>query len=170
MGMFDFLTSTKRPPAGTPVASVQQVLDALNGLNRPTAPYRLIDGKSENVDRIAEWRIVDAQWYEVFSKAGLTKVFRIYLKLDPTTHEVRAMDREYTLEWSAGVPKLSFAVSSFRGQKQEIEFGTAYAFTETLAPGQVYNYRFNTKEIKQPIQDAVTACGWTYRGVAFGKV
>jgi len=170
MGMLDFLTSTKRPAAGTPVRSAEEVKQALLGLNRPTAPYRLVDGKSEQVDLIAEWRIVEASWYEVFSKAGLSKTFRIYLKLDPEKHEVRASDREYTLEWSVGVPKLSLAVSSFKGQIQEVEFGTAYAFTETLAPGQVYNYRFNTKEIKQPIQDAVTSSGWTYRGIAFGKL
>jgi hypothetical protein len=170
MGLFDFLTSTKRPPAGTPVRSPPEVLNLLMSLNRATAPYRLIDGKSEKVDLIAEWRIVDAEWYEVFAKAGLSKVFRIYLKLDPAQHEVRAMDREYTVEWSVGVPKLSVAVSRFKGQMQAVEFGKGYAFTETLAPGQVYNYRFNTKEIKQPIQDAVTSCGWTYRGVAFGKL
>jgi hypothetical protein len=170
MGILDFHTSTKRPPTGTPQAAPPEVLTRLMSLNRPTAPYRLIDGTSESVDVIAEWRIVDAQWSEVFAKAGLAKVFRVYLKLDPAKHEVRAMDREYTLEWSAGVPKLSAAVSSFKGQKQEIEFGKGYAFTETLAPGQVYNYRFSTKEIKQPIQDAVTSCGWTYRGVAFGKL
>ncbi len=40
----------------------------------------------------------------------------------------------------------------------------------TLIPGQVYNYRFDTREIKQPIQDAVTSCRWTYKGVAFGKL
>jgi hypothetical protein len=170
VGILDFLTSTKRPPAGTAVRSPQEVTSALLGLNRPTAPYRLVDGKSEKVDLIAEWRIVDAKWYEIFAKAGLSKVFRIYLKLDPAQHEVRASDREYTLEWSVGVPKLSLAVSGFKGQKQEIEFGKAYAFTETLAPGQVYNYRFNTKELKEPIQTAVTGCGWTYRGIAFGKL
>jgi hypothetical protein len=170
MGLFDFLTSTKRPSAGTPALSKQEVLDKLMNLNRPTAPYQLIDGTSENVDLIAEWRIVDAQWYEVFAKAGLSKVFKIYLKLDPNTHEVRAMDREYTVSWSAGVPKLSVAVSAFKGQTQSVEFGKAYAFTETLSPGQVYNYRFDTREIKKPIQDTVTSCGWTYKGVAFGKL
>lgn len=170
MGLFDFLTSTKRPPAGTPVLSEHEVRDRLLRLNRPTAPYQLVDGKAENVNLIAEWKIVDARWYEVFAKAGLSKVFRIYLKTDPSKHEVRAMDREYTVEWSAGIPKLSFSVSGFKGQKLAIEFGTAYGFTETLAPGQVYNYRFSTKEIKKPIQDAVTACGWTYRGVAFGRL
>jgi len=62
------------------------------------------------------------------------------------------------------------AASAFRGQKQSIEFGKAYAFTETLAPGQVYNYRFDTRELKQPIQETVTSCGWTYKGVTFGKL
>jgi hypothetical protein len=170
MGLLDFLTSTKRPAAGTPLQSEQEVRDALLRLNRPTAPYCVVDGRSESVDLIAEWRIVDAQWHEIFAKAGLSKVFRIYLKLDPAAHEVRAVDREYTVAWSAGVPKLTLSVTAFRGQKQEMEFGKAYAFTETLRPGEVYNYRFNTKEIKQPIQDAVTRCGWTYRGVAFGKL
>ena len=170
MGFFDFLTGTKRPAKGTPVLSAQEVRDKLLGLNRPTAPYRLMDGADENVDLIAEWKIVEAQWYEVFAKAGLSKVFKIYLKLDPSEHQVRAIDRESTISWSAGVPTLSVAMSAFRGQKQSIEFGKAYAFTETFAPGQVYNYRFDTRELKQPIQEAVTSCGWTYKGVAFGKL
>src|SRR5688572_32075 len=126
MGLLDFLTFTKRPPSGTPALSEQEVLDRLMRLNRPTAPYRLVDGQSEGVDLIAEWRIVDAQWYEIFAKAGLEKVFKIYLKLDPAKHEVRAMDREYTVQWRAGVPTMSLAVSGFKGQKQSIEFGKAY--------------------------------------------
>ena len=170
MGLFDFLSSTKRPPAGTPVLGRQEVLDRLMSLSRPSAPYQLISGESEKVDLIAEWRIVDAQWYEIFAKAGLSKVFRIYLKLDPERHEVRAMDREYSVSWSAGVPTLSIAASTFKGQTQSVEFGTGYAFTEEGAPGQVYKYRFSTKEIKKPVQDAVTSCGWTYKGVAFGKL
>jgi hypothetical protein len=168
--MFDFLSSTKRPAAGTPVLPPQAVRDRLLSLNRPTAPYQLIDGSSESVDLIAEWKIVDATWHEIFAKAGLSKVFKIYLKLDAKTNEVRSMDREYTVAWAAGVPNLSVAVSTFKGQTQSVQFGTAYAFTETLAPGQVYKYRFDTREIKKPIQDAVTGCGWTYKGVAFGKL
>ena len=83
------------------------MLDRLQALNRPTAPYQILDGKPEKVDLIAEWKIVDAEWYEIFAKAGLEKVFKIYLKLDPEAHEVRAMDREYSVEWRAGVPSLS---------------------------------------------------------------
>jgi hypothetical protein len=97
MGLFDFFTSTRRPPPGTKKSSQKEVLDALMGLNRPTAPYHLINGQSEGVDLIAEWKIVDAQWHEIFLKSGLKKVFKIYLRLDAQKHEVRAVDKEYTV-------------------------------------------------------------------------
>ena len=51
-----------------------------------------------------------------------------------------------------------------------VEFGAAVAFTEEVSPGVVYKYKFSTGEIKKPIQEAITACGWTYKGVAFGKL
>jgi hypothetical protein len=170
MGFLDFLSSTKRPQPGTPVLPAPQVRATILSLNRTSAPYRIVDGASEHVDLVAEWKIVDAQWYEIFAKAGLSKVFRIYLKLDDVNHLVRASDREYTVAWSAGVPRLSLSATAFKGQMQSVEFGTAYAFTETLEPGQVYKYRFDTREIKGPLQEAVTSCGWTYQGVAFGKL
>jgi len=165
MGLF-----RKKPDKNVPVLPVEEVKQRLMMLNRESAPYRIIDGAPQKVDLIAEWKIVDAQWYEIFAKANLTKVFRIYMKFDPSKNEVRAKDEEYTLEWRAGVPTLSLAASKFQGQMTSVEFGTAYAFTEELAPGQVYKYRFSTNEIKKPIQEAVAACGWNYKGVAFGKL
>jgi hypothetical protein len=165
MGLFG-----RKPDKNAPVLGADEVKERLLALNRPTAPYRIVDGGPEQVDLIAEWRIVDAQWYEIFAKAGTTKVFRIYLKFDPAKHEVRAQDREYSVEWRAGVPALSLSTTKFQGQMTSVEFGTAYAFTEELKPGLVYNYRFNTGELKKPIQEAVAACGWSYKGVAFGKL
>ena len=160
----------KKPTSNLPALPPQEVLTRLLTLNRPTAPYRIVDGRAEKVDLIAEWKIVEATWYEIFAKANLTKVFRIYLKLDPEKHELRTQDHEFTVAWRAGVPSLSLAVSSFKGQMTSVEFGAAYAFTEELTPGQVYKYRFNTNELKKPIQEAIAACGWTHKGVAFGKL
>jgi hypothetical protein len=160
----------KKPASNAQALPPQEMVTRLLALNRPTAPYRIVDGRPENVDLIAEWRIVEAAWYEIFAKASLTKVFRIFLKLDPEKHELRAQDHEYTVAWKAGVPSLSLAVSSFKGQMTSVEFGAAYAFTEELAPGQVYKYRFNTNELKKPIQEAAAACGWFYKGITFGKL
>jgi hypothetical protein len=164
MGLF----GKKPTPKNTALASLE-VLSRLTALNRPTAPFQIIPGSAENVDLIAEWKIVDAQWYEIFAKAHLAKVFRIFMKLDDKKKELRTQDHEYSISWSAGIPSLSLAVSSFKGQSTSIEFGVGYAFTENLAPGQVYQYKFNTNELKKPIQEVLAACGWTYKGVVFGK-
>jgi len=167
MGLFGF---GKKSDKNTPALASEEVRQRLLALNRDTAPYQIIDGASQNVDLIAEWKIVDAKWYEFFAKANITKVFRIYMKFDADKKQVRTKDEEFTVEWRAGVPSLSLAVSKFQGQMTSVEFGAAYAFTEELKPGVVYKYRFNTAEIKKPIQEAVTACGWDYKGVAFGKL
>ena len=170
MGLFDFFTGVKRPKPGTKAASAEDLRAAILALNRDTAPYRIVPCEDDSCDLIAEWRIVDAKWYEIFAKAGLKKVFRIKMRLDETAREVRAVDESYTVEWRAGVPHLSLEVAGFRGQKHEVSFGTAYAFTEQLRPGQVYKYRFNSSELKKPLQEAVTKAGWTWKPIAFSKL
>ncbi|MEA2977176.1 MAG: hypothetical protein QOF19_2696 [Alphaproteobacteria bacterium] len=170
MGLFDWITGTKRPAAGVMPKSPDEVRAALLAVNRPTAPFIIRDGAPEKVDLVAEWRIVDAKWHEIFANAGLKKSFKVLMRLDRQKQEVRAVDQEWSVEWRAGVPHLSLAAAAFRGQTKEISFGEAYAFTETGGHGQVYRYKFSTGEIKPPLQDAVTGAGWTWRGVAFGKL
>ena len=170
MGLFDIFTGTKRPEDHVAPRNADDVRNAILAINRPTAPFVIHGGADDGVDLIAEWRIVDARWYEIFAKAGLAKTFRILMRLDIDAHEVRAVDQEWEVRWRAGTPELSLAASGFRGQKSSVEFGTAYAFTEQLEFGQVYNYRFTTRELKKPIQEAVLGSGWTYRGVTFGKL
>ena len=160
----------KKPNSNIPMLTAGEVKTRLLSLNRPGAPYRIMDGQAEGVDLVAEWKIVDASWYEIFAKAKLEKVFRIFLKLDANKNEVRAQDHEYSIQWSAGVPSLTMAASSFKGQMTSVEFGSGFAFTETLAPEQVYKYKFATNELKKPIQDTVESCGWNYKGISFGKL
>ena len=170
MGLLDALTGTKKPKAGTPVLPQDQVRTALLKLNRDTSPWQMRDGEPEKADLVAEWKIVDAKWYEIFAKADLKSVFKILMKFDPAKNELRAVDQEWTVEWRAGVPSINIAASAFRGQKTEVSFGTAYAFKETGEYGKVYSFYFKTSEMKDPIKDAVTAAGWTYRGVTFGSL
>ena len=134
MGLFGF---GKKSDKNAPVLSVDEVRQRLLTLNRETAPYQIIDGASQNVDLIAEWKIVDAKWYELFAKANITKVFRIYMKFDSEKHQVRGKEEEFTDSWRAGEPSLSIAVTKFQGQMTSVEFGAAYAFTEELNPGIV---------------------------------
>lgn len=170
MGLFDSLTGTKKPDANVSVRSVDDLRTELLGLNRDTAPYVVRAAGDEKADLVAEWCIVDATWYAIFAKAGLSKVAKILMRFDTDKTEVRSADEEYTVEWNAGVPTLSVAAQKFRGQQTSVQFGRSWAFTEQGQYGEVYNYHFDTKELKKPLQDATTSSGWTWRGVAFGKL
>ena len=55
MGLLDTLTGIKRPAAGTPVCTPKELRNRLLGLNRETAPWRVVDGTAAGVDLIAEW-------------------------------------------------------------------------------------------------------------------
>ena len=45
-----------------------------------------------------------------------------------------------------------------------MERGVAYGLkTPTGDPAKVLDYTFDINDVKQPVVDAVTACGWTYQ-------
>jgi hypothetical protein len=156
-------------PVGPPQPA-ETVRAAILAVNRGTAPFQVRPGTADEAELVAEWKIVDAAWYEVFAKAGLEKAFKVLMRLDEAAHEVRSVDQEWSVEWRVGIPQMSITASTFRGQQVSIEFGKAYGFTEKLALGEIYNYRFATKELKEPLQKAVAANGWSWRPVAFGKL
>lgn len=170
MGIFSWLTGSRPAPDGVARESAAALRERLLGLNRDTAPFVIRDGKAEGVDLVAEWKIVDAKWYEIFAKAGIKRVFKVLMKLDEARGVVRSADQEWSVEWRAGLPELTLAASGFRGQKWEMSFESVYAFREDGSWGEVYTYKFDTGEIKGPLHKAAAEGGWGWKGVAFGKL
>lgn len=170
MGMFDWLTGTKKPATGVVARTPEEVRESLLEVNRPTAPFLVRDGAPEEVDLVAEWKIVDASWNALFSRAGLEKVFKVLMRFDEEKSEIRAVDQEWKVEWVGETPRLSLSTEKFRGQKVEVSSGQGYAFTEQDRFGQVYRYKFKTGELKDPLKAATTRAGWVWRGVSFGKL
>ena len=165
MGLLDKLTGTRPAKPGVAPVSVSDLRSELLGLSRETAPWQVRDGAEDGCDLVAEWRIVDAQWQGIFFTYGLNKVFRIKMKLDEGAHEVRNIDEQATVTWHDGLPSVSKAWS--RGQMNETEYGRAVGFTETGEFGQVYDYKFRSSEIKDPLRDAVTEHGWGWKAVTW---
>ena len=67
--------------------------------------------------------------------------------------------------------RVHYARTFFRGvQLVRMERGVAYGFkTPAGAPGKVLDYRFDINEVKQPVVDAVTECGWTYQPIIWPR-
>jgi hypothetical protein len=172
MGILDLLRGVKRPAEGAATSSKDELQQRLLGMNAEQVPFSI--KPSQESDLEAEWKIVDASWYEIFAKAGLSKSHKIYLRLDEAKHEVRALEESWEVNWQAGVPKLSLSAQKFQGRTLgSKEFGKGYAFTgiNPLSFGEAYNYRFDVSEMKNPIIEIVTSSGWTWMPVTTkGKV
>jgi hypothetical protein len=165
VGLLDKLKGSRPAQEGVAPVSVEELRTALLGLNRDSAPWQVRDGVEEGCDLVAEWRIVDAQWSGIFFAYGLNKVFRVKLKFNEDDHEVRNVDEQATVTWRDGVPAISKSWS--RGQINEIQSGQAIGFTEEGELGEVYNYKFRSSEIKDPLREAVTEHGWGWKAVSF---
>lgn len=172
MGILDLLRGIKRPDDGVEAAPRDVLEQRLLALNSAQVPFNV--GLGEESDIEALWKIVDADWYEIFAKSGLQKSHRIALKLDEDKREVRALEEAWEVEWRAGVPSLSLSIQKQQGRTFfSKSAGTAYAFTgvNPLDFGQAYNYRFDVSEMKDPLIATITSSGWSYIPVATkGKV
>ncbi len=163
MGFLDFLRGVKRPEDGVAAVPRGELEQRLLAINNEQVPFTVAPGEESDIE--AQWKIVDADWYEIFAKAGLEKSHRIYLKLDEGKHEVKALEESWEVEWRAGVPTFSLSMKKQQGRTLGSKsFGTGYAFTgvNPLNFGQVYKYRFDVTEMKDPIVETVTSSGWTY--------
>ena len=116
---------------------LQGVQEALDG--EPYAVAPTADGFDVTLD------VVDAQWYGLFNKAGLTKAFIHHVRVgDDGSYSITDDSRE--LEWVAGVPRLGATASRQVGRVKEFSFRKTYALDENLQPAKVVDYSFSSEE------------------------
>ena len=110
-------------------------------------------------------------WYEIFAKARLEKTHRILLRLDDAKREVRRWNSPRP---SSGEPACRASRSRPKSSgphpcQQVIRHAYAFTGVNPLAYGEVYNYRFDVSEMKDPIVTTITAGGWSWVPVTTGK-
>lgn len=170
MGLFDKLTGTRRPADGVAPRTAGKVQAELLGLNSPDVPYVVRDGRAEGADLVAEWRVLDPAWRTFFVRAQVSRVFQVRMRLVAEKNEVRSLDRQYEVTWVGDTPRLVLAAEAQRGQVQTVSKRWTLGGGEERGPDATETFRFDTSDLKNPLQDTVLAAGWTWRGVVTGKL
>jgi len=165
LGFFNYLGGKKKGPI--PPVSKETLHNRLLALNDLSKPFHVLKG--EETDLIAEWKIVDASWYGIFSKNRLKTAYRALLQIDEMRTTVRCFEEFGSIEWTVGtsglVPIVHFKKSHFRGRILfRKTWGVAYGIKDlkTLKVKKVYEYKFDIDEIRDPMITTVKESGWEW--------
>ncbi|MFE2245760.1 hypothetical protein [Streptomyces lavendulae] len=148
--LWDRWTGTKHPGAGVRPLPTMEVREALLALNVPEAPFRVRHGfPKEKADLVADRRVPE-----------LDLTVKIRMRLVPATREVRALEEQWgkiSHEYSGRQYGRGGGVMAARTWKFEKGPDGRRRFVET--------FRYSSRDMKDPLRDAVLAAGWTWRGV-----
>lgn len=148
--LWNRLTGTRHPEAGVAPLPAAEVRAALLALNGPAVPYRVRNAlPAEKADLVAECRV---------PRVGVA--LRTRMRLVPDKHEVRVVEERWENR-SDGAAGSQYG----RGHAPAV-----YRQTETeQGPDgrrrKVEVFRFDTREMSDPLRDAVLGAGWSWRGV-----
>jgi hypothetical protein len=138
-------------------ASLSELKAKLLALNVPENPFSV---KEQGNKIIVGWNLVDAQWIEMFGKAGLKDAYQMIISFDEKKNVVKYLDQTGQIEWHGTVPQAKFSASFFRGKKFEMKKEMAAGLKTDGTVGQIYNISFNSNQIKEPIFKAIEEAGW----------
>ncbi|MGW1759775.1 hypothetical protein [Streptomyces mirabilis] len=150
MGFFDKLTGTRYPDSGVVLLSAMELRAGLLALNGPDVPFRVRNAlPKEKADLVAECRI---------REVGVALKTR--MRLNPEKHEVRFLDERWEHRSS---------------DHADAQYGRGHApavhrqwETKQGPDGRrrkVETFRFDTREMTDPLRNVVLGAGWTWRGV-----
>lgn len=161
----DRLTGTKYPDSGAVPLPVGELRAALFALNGPEVPYRVRNAlPADKGDLVAEWRVLEPAMRAYFVRKQLDRLMKTRMLLVPEKHEVRTIDEEWRVTWLGDTPRIKTARAYARGQLTTVAREWTYERDADGRRHKVESFRFDSREMKTPLQKAVLGAGWTWRG------
>ncbi len=155
--------------ARSDLAALKQRLLAISALDVPFAVEPMPGDPSRLV---ATWRYADARWIDLARARGLRRTYRVVLSFDESAGVVRSVDQHAQYDWSAGIGGADLAWRSelgiifFQVDRHRV-FGLQLDATGRFTRATSYTWRFDVREVKTPLIQAVTNAGWEWRPTMF---
>lgn len=106
--------------------------------------------------------IVDAQWFGIFNKAGLAKVYTHHVAV-PESGVYSVTDDSRTVEWVAGTPRVAASAERQYGRVIEVGAQKVWALDEHGNFGVQADYRFSSEEGRDLITGVADQLGLKQR-------
>ncbi|SED64467.1 hypothetical protein SAMN04490357_5383 [Streptomyces misionensis] len=170
MGLFDRLTGTQHPAEGVSPVTREEMRGVLLGLNQPDVPYVIRYSAGEQCDLVAEWRLTEPAWRQVFAESQITHAVRIRMRLVREGNEVRALEEQWEIARNGSPAALELSKQYTRGPSRTVSRRWTVGRRENGHLEMAETFRFDSAQLRDPLRDTVLQSGWTWRGVVFGKL
>lgn len=144
---------------GAPIAS-EDLCKQIMEINFHDLPI-IAEEKGKNI--IVTWKYLDAKWWEIMSKQGRQESFKLIIKFDEKRHRVTLIDVITKMRWGAGPSGVRFGFSFFRGIYLNYSLGAAWGIKENFTLGKIYDFKFSSEEIHNPVMNTILRSGWDVR-------
>ncbi|MEU0597700.1 hypothetical protein ABZ484_05520 [Streptomyces sp. NPDC006393] len=171
VGFFDRLTGTKYPDSGVPPLASPEVRAALLALNGAGNPYLVRNARpAEKADLVVDWRMPEPGAGSSYSTRRREQSIKTRIRLDASRREARAVDEWRKVVRVGNPPGLTVGREHGRGPVNMVYREWTYERGPDGRRRRVEAFRFDSREVKVPLQEAVLGAGWTWRGVVFGRL
>ncbi|MFE5723733.1 hypothetical protein [Streptomyces erythrochromogenes] len=149
--LWDKYTGTRYPDSGVAPRPTTELREALLGLGGPSGVFLVREGTSkERADLVAECRV-----------AEMRLTLRTSMRLVPAKHEAHTLEERWE-------PALEGSGEQYgRGPGKAVYRQWEYRQGADGRRSKVETFRFDTGQMRNPLQNAVLGAGWTWRGVLF---
>jgi hypothetical protein len=162
LGLVEYMGG-KKVPLVVP-SSEDELKKRLLALNSPDSPYEI--KATNDTDLLVEWKIADAKWWAFLTKERYKSIYRGFLVLDDRRRSARYCEETVSVRWMAGVDgpaSFSYEKNFFRGRILfQKSWGVQYAIKDNLTIGKVYEYKFDVRNVRNPIKRVIEDNGWEF--------
>ncbi|MDX3527675.1 hypothetical protein P1P75_14795 [Streptomyces sp. ID05-39B] len=145
----DRRAGTRYPDSGIGPLSVAEVRDALFAVGASGVPFLVRAALfEEKADLVAEWQVPE-----------LRLRLRTRMRLVPESHEVRALDERWDRSPESGGKRYG------RGPATRVARQWTYERGPDGRRRRVETFRFDSRDMRDPLVKVVLDAGWTWRGV-----
>lgn len=149
-----------KPEAGITPVGEDQLRKEIMSINSYNVPI-MAQEKGKKI--VLTWKYVDAKWWEILSKRGLTSVYKMIIKINDKKKTATLIDVYNSVSWGAGPTGVKIHMNFFRGIAMQYEIGKAWGIKENFSLGKLYDYKFDSSEIKDPVMNTILKRGWKVR-------
>ncbi|MFJ6371146.1 hypothetical protein ACIQK5_23560 [Streptomyces virginiae] len=166
--LWDKYTGTRYPDSGIAPLPTMELRETLLAINGQDVPFRIRYAfPKEKADLVAEWRVMKPASGSGVSRRQVELRLKIRMRFIPLQREVRTLDEQVQVTWVGDPPKLAVSRESGSGPAPRVAREWTYEKGPDGRRRKVETFRFDSRDMKDPLRNLVLEAGWTWRGVVY---